>query len=164
MKKIFTLIILTIFLLISAVPCFTQGNGFLDDQTGKKAAISLGAEWNMNARNTHAGGAVLAFDYSFKNIFAVGINATASTNFSGIVVVEPAAFFRWYFVQRIGFFLQADAGAYLLFENKEMTTIFLGGVRLGLRIRIGETFFLEPYGRVGYPFMFGIGLMAGVRF
>jgi outer membrane protein OmpA-like peptidoglycan-associated protein len=35
---------------------------------------------------------------------------------------------------------------------------------LGLRIRLGKRFYLEPYARGGYPFLFGGGLAAGIRF
>jgi outer membrane protein OmpA-like peptidoglycan-associated protein len=35
---------------------------------------------------------------------------------------------------------------------------------LGLRVRIGKRFYVEPYIRGGYPFLFGGGLVAGLRF
>jgi len=40
----------------------------------------------------------------------------------------------------------------------------MGGLRAGYRLPLGDMFFIEPFGRVGYPFMFGIGALAGVRF
>jgi hypothetical protein len=132
----------------------------------KKAAVSLGPEWNMNSRENFAMGAVIAFDYSLGSSFAVGLNTTVSSNFFGITVVEPAALFRWYFLgsDHNGWFVQADAGAYLVLEDSDITTLFMGGLRGGFRLPFGDTFFIEPFGRIGYPFAFGFGILAGIKF
>jgi hypothetical protein len=131
----------------------------------KKAAIGIGPEWNMNSRENFAGGAIISFDYNLPHSFALGLSVTASSNFSGITVIEPAALFRWYFLGGYGgFFVQADAGAYLVLEDGELTPMFLGGLRGGFRLPLGSSFYLEPYGRIGYPFAFGIGAIAGVKF
>jgi hypothetical protein len=61
------------------------------------------------------------------------------------------------------FFVQADIGAYLFLEEGEVTPMFNGGLRVGYRIPLGS-FYIEPYGRGGYPYIFGIGLAAGVKF
>jgi hypothetical protein len=133
---------------------------------GKRAAVSIGPEWNMNSRKNFAGGAILGFDYNLGSSFALGINAAASNNFFGITVIEPAALFRWYFLpdDHTGWFVQADIGAYLIFEDGEITTLFMGGLKGGIRLPFGDMFFVEPYGRIGYPFAFGIGVMAGIKF
>ena len=141
---------------------------FADEAANKtsKAAVSIGPEWNMNSRENFAAGGVLAFDLNLGSSFAVGINATISTNFDEIIVIEPAANFRWYFLgsDHAGWFVQADAGAYLVMEDDDLTPLFLGGLRAGLRLPLGNTLFIEPFGRVGYPFAFGVGVLAGVRF
>jgi len=141
----------------------TQG-----ERNEKKFAVSLGLEWDMNSRKNFAGGLALGFDYNLPVAipFAVGMTVTVSSNFTGIVVIEPAALFRWYFLgkRHSGFFAQADAGAYLVIEDEELSPLFLGGLRGGFRLPLGTMFYIEPYGRVGYPFMFGIGVMAGIRF
>jgi hypothetical protein len=131
-----------------------------------KVAVGLGAEWNMNSRENFAGGAVLGLGFNFLQSFSAGLNFTASSNFNGITVLEPAAFFRWYFLmkERINLFVQADAGAYLILEEGELKPLFDGGLRLGINIPAGQRFYVEPYGRGGYPFAFGVGVMAGVRF
>jgi hypothetical protein len=131
----------------------------------KKAAIGAGMEWNMNARENFAGGALLSFDCNLPRSFAIGLNVTASINFSDITVIEPATFFRWYFLGgHNGFFVQADLGAYLIFENDDLTTLFLGGLRGGFRFPLGKSFYVEPFGRIGYPFAFGVGALAGIKF
>jgi len=131
----------------------------------KKAAVGVGAEWNMNSRENFAGGTVLAFDYAVTPAFAIGLNATASSNFSGTTVIEPAALFRWYVMGGFTvFFLQADIGAFFFFDEGEKIPFLLGGIRGGLRIPFKSAFYVEPYGRLGYPFAFGIGVLVGIRF
>ena len=146
---------------------FLTGFAFADEaQSDSKMAIGAGLEFNMNSRDNFAAGAVLAFDYNLFSSFAVGLNVSASNNFDGIFVIEPAALFRWYFLggNGTGWFVQADAGAYLVFEDEDITPLFMGGIRAGLRLPVSDMFFIEPFGRVGYPFMFGIGILAGIRF
>jgi hypothetical protein len=158
-------------ILFCSLCAFAQDGQIESSEQGvKKAAVSLGLEFNMNSRENFAGGAVLGFDFNLPRFLAVGLTVTYSNNFSGISVIEPAALFRWYFLGNVrsdffqGVFAQADIGAYLVLEDKELTPLFLGGIRGGFRLPFGEMFFIEPYGRVGYPFLFGIGAMAGVKF
>jgi len=135
----------------------------------QKMAIGLGPEFNMNSRYNFAGGVVLGFDYNLPVTvapFAAGITVTTSTNFTNAVVIEPAAMFRWYFLGKghTGFFAQADVGTYIIFEDEEVYSLFLGGLQAGYRMPFGSMFYAEPYGRIGYPFVFGIGASAGIRF
>ena len=151
------------FFLISAICVFAESG---ENPMSRKMAISLGPEWNMNSRENFAAGAALNFDYNLGSSFAIGLNITFSSNFSGIAVIEPAALFRWYFLgdNSGGWFVQAETGVYLIFEDQDITPMFLGGLRGGFRLPLGEMFFVEPFGRMGYPFMFGVGALAGVRF
>jgi hypothetical protein len=149
MKKL----VLAALLLALCLPAFAEE---------QKMALGIGLEWNMNARENFAGGAALSFDYSFLGSFAAGVNVTASSGFSGNAVIEPAALFRWHFFG--GFFAQADLGAYLVLEDNDVTPLFLGGLRAGFRMPLGSLFYVEPYGRTGYPFMFGLGVMGGILF
>jgi hypothetical protein len=48
-------------------------------------------------------------------------------------------------------------------EDEDVTPLFDGGLRVGFRIPVGERYYIEPYGRGGYPFVFGIGVMVGVK-
>ena len=134
-----------------------------------KMALGLGPEFNMDSRENFAGGAVLAFTFNLPVAavpLAVGLTVTGSYNFDGIFVGEPAALFRWYFLGggHTGLFVQADLGAFLILEDGDLTPLFNGGLRAGYRVPLGEMFYLEPYARGGYPFVFGVGLMAGLRF
>jgi hypothetical protein len=154
-------IILTALVFALCVNLYAQ-----EQEQEKKAALGIGAEWNMNSRENYAGGVVLAFDYALPHSLALGLNVTASSNFSGITVIEPAALFRWYLLGGYnGFFLQADCGAYMVLEDdEEFTAMFLGGLRGGFRIPFESNLYIEPYGRIGYPFAFGIGVLVGFKF
>jgi hypothetical protein len=163
MKK--NMILVLLLLSVISANLFAQAETSTEE---KKFSIILGPEWNMNSRENFAAGAVVGFQYDFLHVFAAGIHFTASTNFNGIAVLEPMAMFRWYFLTvpgtYAGFFAEADAGAYLVLEDGDMTPLFNGGLKGGFRLPLGDTFFIEPYGRIGYPFAFGIGVAAGVKF
>ena len=135
-------------------------------QGSPKFDIGIGPEFNMNSRKNFAAGGILTFDYNFGAAFALGFTATASYNFAGFTVIEPAAMFRWYFIGagKGSFFVQADLGVSIILEDGDASAMFLGGLRAGFRLPLGSLFYMEPYGRFGYPFMFGIGVLAGVRF
>ena len=158
MKRLFILCLLL---------CLTGGLFAQEAEAGrKKIAVGVGAEFNMNSRENFAAGLVLGFLFDLPSSFAVGVNAVYSNNFSGIQVIEPSALFRWYILSEnhTGLFLQADVGAYLIFEDGEIEPIFMGGLRGGVRLPVGDKIFVEPYGRVGYPFVFGVGVLVGVKF
>ncbi len=162
-------IVFTAFILL-AFNLFAQNEAAPDENTppAKNMSLSIGPEWNMNARENFAAGAVIGFDYHFLDVFAAGLTFTASSDFSDITVLEPLAMFRWYFLPvgkdgNAGFFLQADIGAYLFIEDGGTTALFDGGLRAGFRLPLGEMFYVEPYGRAGYPFVFGFGVVAGIK-
>jgi len=143
----------------------TQEESAHSERDEKKFAVGLGLEFNMNSPKRYAGGVVLGFDYNLPYFLAVGFTAAYSNNFFGFSVMEPAALFRWYFLGKkyTGFFAQADIGASLIFERGALIPMFLGGLRGGYRFPLGSSFYVEPFGRLGYPFAFGIGVIAGIR-
>jgi hypothetical protein len=126
----------------------------------------LGMEANVYSENGTAGGFVMAGDFTFLKLpFAVGISLAASTNGKGNGVLEPQAMFRWYFLSGMdGFFAQADLGLAAVMEEGESKTNLLTGLRAGYRWNFLEAAYLEPYGRFGYPFFWGLGLMMGLRY
>ena len=164
-------ILLFILIIILNTTIFAQSE---QEIAGAKMAVSLGPEWNMNSGENFAGGLSLGFDYNLPISaapFAVGVSVSGSNNFYNSGVIEGSGLFRWYFLNLgnsnhrfTGFFAQADLGAFFIFENDKTTPLFMGGLRGGYRLPIGPLFFVEPYGRLGYPFAFGIGAIAGVRF
>ncbi len=134
----------------------------------KNISLSIGLEGNMNARENFAGAAVIGFDYQFLDILAAGVSLTASTDFKGVTVLEPMVTFRGYYWpprenSYSGLFAQVDIGAYLVIEERGTIALFDGGLRIGFRLPIGKRFFAEPYGRIGYPYFFGLGVAAGIK-
>jgi hypothetical protein len=76
------------------------------------------------------------------------------------------------------FFAQVDAGPSFVIEggktwprevNGRLHPLFTGGVRAGARIPLvswtwGGPLYIEPYIRIGYPYLFGMGAAAGMSF
>ena len=160
--------LIVVMLLVCGLSAFAQG---VTRNKYNKISIAIGPEFNKNSRENFAGGAVLNFGFKVGSYFAFGINATASYDFQNTFVIEPGAFLRWYFsswysLKRdfTGWFLQGDGGASIIIEDGETIPLFKGGGRIGYSFPIGRVFFLETYLRGGYPFMFGVGVLAGVRF
>ena len=156
MKKIFFVVLL--FFLTFCI--------FAQEKRESPLSIGVGLEWNMDSRHNFAGGAVLGLAYNLPNNFAVGLDISGSSNFRDTHVLEPDFFLRYYLMNRRynGLFIQADVGAFLMFEEDGNTILPEFGFRGGYRLNLGSSFYLEPYGRLGFPFAFGIGLMAGIRF
>jgi len=152
-KKIF----FAVFLMALGITAFSQE---------KKVAAGVGLEFNMDSRHNFAGGASVHFDYALPKNSALGLFISANTNFFGINVIESAIFYRAYFPENdhSGFFVQPYAGVFVIFEDGEITPLPLLGVGGGYRFLLGSSFYLEPVGRLGYPYAFGIGLVAGMRF
>ncbi|MCL2758911.1 MAG: OmpA family protein [Treponema sp.] len=126
-------------------------------------AVGFGVEMNMNSPENFAGGVLFNFDVNLATQFALGVNITGSTNFNDINVLEFSGMFRWYFLslKHDGWFAQINAGYnYVDVEGAPMA--FITELRGGIRIPMGN-FYLEPYGRVGYPVVWGAGIVAGIR-
>ena len=134
-------------------------------QEGKMSA-GLGLEWNMNSRHNFAGGTNIGFYYNLPNYVAFGLMLTGSTNFSGFHVIEPTALFRFYMLKKgyTGFFAQVAAGHFFILEDGKTEYMFDGGIGVGYRLPLSSLIYVEPYGRLGYPYAFGIGVMTGMFF
>ena len=134
------------------------------------AALGAGLELNMNAPENFAGAVVLGFDVGLPGDapFAAGINATGSSNFSGVNTLELSALFRWYFARggaaREGWFAQANIGGSLVRMEGDAPLALVAEARAGFRRPLGERFFIEPYARVGFPVLLGAGVVGGIRF
>jgi hypothetical protein len=131
----------------------------------KKLEFGLGAEWNMDSREDFSGGAVANIIYNLPGLTSLGLSFTGSYNFNGIYVLEPGFLIRHYFSRGYtGFFVQFDGGLFIAMEDRGTTRMIMAGLRGGYRWQVDSHFYIEPYGRLGYPFAFGIGAMTGIRF
>jgi hypothetical protein len=64
-------------------------------------------------------------------------------------------------------FLQAEGGAAVFIDEKEsFQPSIMAGIAAGSRIALSRfgSFYIEPYLRVGYPHIFGIGVLGVYRF
>ena len=132
----------------------------------KKMSAGVGLEWNMASRHNFAGGTAVNFIFNLPKSTALGLSATGSMNFNNIYVIEPGLLVRHYFFRDSysGFFVQLDIGAFIALEEEGTTSMIMSGIRGGFRLPLGSLFYVEPYGRIGYPFAFGLGAMAGLCF
>ena len=149
---------------IYSLSAFSQENVF---SLENNFAAGLGLEFNLDSRHYFAGGVVLAFDYNLSRNLAVGFNFTASYNFSDFIVLEPTVMLRryiWENCHKQVFFAQVDLGALFFREAGEWTPMFEIGLRGGFRMPLRTIYYIEPYGRLGYPFAWGIGFIAGRLF
>jgi hypothetical protein len=61
-------------------------------------------------------------------------------------------------------YIAAEQGfSYIKAKNSDQWTITINGV-LSVRIFLAEHFFIEPYGRAGFPVYFAGGILAGMRY
>ena len=133
----------------------------------KKMSTGIGFEWDMNSRHNFAGGALLTFDYKLPRFVTLGFMLEGSSNFSNMYVIEPAFLFRAYFLENEyrGLYFQSDLGVSFIFEDGEDLWIRpLAGAGTGYRFLLGSSFYVEPFGRLGFPFAFGLGVIGGLRF
>ncbi|MDR1929907.1 MAG: hypothetical protein LBQ44_04670 [Treponema sp.] len=128
-------------------------------------SLGLGVEGCMNTRYGVALEENLSFDYGIVKTVTAGIKFGFSQDFTGITVLAPEAFARWYFTEIDGnpLFVQVDLGASLIMEDSRIHPVFLGGLMAGIRFPL-NAWYVEPSVRIGYPFIWGAGAAAGYRF
>jgi hypothetical protein len=134
----------------------------------KQAHLGLGVEGNINIADKMIFGHSICYDKQLFTHFGLGFMLTISSDFGSFTSMEPEVFGRWYFLDMGipggGLFLQEDMGIRLTVDNFEVTPAFLGGLSLGFRYAFKyQDYYVEPYIRGGYPFIFGIGLRGGIR-
>jgi hypothetical protein len=143
--------------------CFLFSAGGLSALSGEFAG--LGFEGNSNTREGSAFGGSLSIGVDLDHQFSLGLKAVFSSNMDTVTTLEPAAFFRYYLPLKIsGLFAQAELGTAIFFEDGESYPAFLGGLAFGWRLNMGKNWYIEPTIRGGYPFVWGVGILAGLRF
>jgi hypothetical protein len=132
-----------------------------------KVSIGLGAEVNKNTVKDVAFAGVLTYDFAFTPRFSGGSRVAFSHNFDDLGTLEAELALRFYFFSRnsSGPFAQANGGVSFIVRNDDtyddMDTKLLCGGTVGWRLHL-DSFYIEPYARTGYPFVWGGGLIAGV--
>jgi hypothetical protein len=130
-------------------------------------SLGWGGEGNQNTKENVAIAGVLTNDFALNTRFSIGTRLGFSYNLADLGTLEAGIMLRVYFLSwnSSGPFIQADGGLSHIFwrndAHDDMFTEFLYGGTLGWRFRLGSVYF-EPYGRGGYPFIWGGGLVMGV--
>jgi len=133
--------------------------------------VSAGAETAIYSKSglSYGGGLVFAYNRGV----SIGLKTTYFFDFDNRVDVLELGFLLRFFFRgihdNVGPYIQFSGGQALFFRRDNVTIpakwgIFYGGANLGWRLFLGEKFFMEPYIRIGYPFIIGSGLSTGIRF
>ena len=128
------------------------------------AYIGFGVEANGNTLDGSAAGFGWSIGMDLNRYFGLGMKTAISYDFDSLYNMEQSGLLRFYLpLNKQGLFLQAEAGSSIFFEDNESHFYFLGGVTAGWRFVIKESFYIEPYVRGGFPFIWGGGLNAGIK-
>lgn len=137
-----------------------------------KASLGVSLDLNKNSLENIGFGGGLLFDYAIFRNLAVGVKVLFTGDFfetkNEIFTIEPLFITRFYVASPsgesvTGLFLEGDAGATLVLANSNLISSYNAGLCLGFRQGI-DYFYIEPYIRGGYPYLFAVGLNIGVRF
>lgn len=137
-----------------------------------KAAIGAVLEGNKNSVSNISPAFGISFDYSLFRKVSFGVKALVNYDAlekkSTVYVIESLVFLRWYVVSptgepSTGLFVEGHGGIEIIFVNSSDKIVPSAGLSIGFRFPMGN-FYLEPTIRGGYPYMFGIGISAGLRF
>ncbi|MDR2193038.1 MAG: hypothetical protein LBP19_00985 [Treponema sp.] len=136
----------------------------------------------MSSDKGWAFGRSISIDVQFFTYVIMGSAVTISDDFKQFTAIEPEIFVRWYppltavpFLKKAafleikdgGFFVQGDIGVSTIigFFDRDVTPLFLGGLTIGFRFPFQNgDYFMEPFIKSGYPFLFGAGMRFGCRF
>jgi len=133
--------------------------------------VSAGLGTAMYSRTGLSYGGSLAFAYSRK--FSIGMQVAYFLDLADkIDALELSVLLRFY-LQKIftcsGPFIQVSCGQVLFYKRDEISFPTLwgsiyGSIDFGWRLILKDKYFIEPFIRGGYPFLYGGGFAAGIRF
>jgi len=136
----------------------------------------LGPEIIANSRKGVALGGNFLFGVEFNALLAAGIRAAYSNNMDTVSSVETGAFFRYQmpFLRGVsgasGPFVQAEMGSIIFYEYDRVFPAVSGGLSIGWRLSFPKEseqthkWFIEPAVRAGYPYIWGVDIIAGIKF
>ena len=127
--------------------------------------FGVGAEANGNAREAAAMGGTVSAGVEINQRFALGIRKGFFLDTEKFSTLEDSVFFRVNFPLKNSVpFIQAELGSLVIFQDSKSYSAFLGALSAGWRFNFGRFVYVEPSVRGGYPFIWGAGLTAGIRF
>jgi hypothetical protein len=111
-------------------------------------------------------GAALQGEYRIAAQFSGGVRLGILHDMKDVMIVEPAAFGRWYFLDlpfggdSMKLFAQGEIGAAVFSRGSGSYSAFMGALGAGVRLPLGD-WHVEASLRGGYPFMFAGSLTCG---
>jgi len=166
--------ILIVFFILTNISLFAQGEvGYLTPPAEKgEFWVCPSAEAALYSKQSFSYGAGFSAAYGKK--ISIGLKgAFLFDEKNELDVLEIHVLLRLYLTggaANSGPFFQFTGGPALFFPREEGVALpaefglFSAGISFGWRFLFGNTFFIEPFIRGGYPFIAGGGLSAGIRF
>ena len=143
--------------------CLLCMGGSLFALEGFFAGLSTEINANSPRGPGISGGITLGLDWHQHG--ALGLKTAYNPNLFVSGALESLALVRYYLAPGcMGPFAQAEAGLIYIFAIDEDYLVFNGGLTTGWRFSFGANGYMEPALRVGYPFLWGLGVTAGLRF
>jgi hypothetical protein len=174
MKKIIRL-----FVFLLSILGATGGVATLHAQDVVGFSLWGGLEANGYSPTSMGFGVRAGEDYRFGERFSFGTSFLLSSG-DNFTTLEFSAILRYYLFRNersliryynratiFHFFVQAEGGTGVFFmEDNSPNARLMGGVAVGSRIALGRfsSFYLEPYVRIGYPHLWGAGVLGVYRF
>jgi hypothetical protein len=135
--------------------------------------LGISAEAALNSRERATPGFGVSLDrYLFTPHVALGLRGAMYNDAKSVTATEAQITLRLYFPEfkkrgSAFFFAQWGFGAAFYSEEDRRINSYLLDMTAGLRIYGNKAlyrFYVEPYARAGFPFLFSAGLSAGRRF
>jgi len=131
--------------------------------------LGIGVDYGMNTRENFALGYGITFErYLFCPWLALGVRGMMYTDFQTVSSTEALVTLRLWLLsfKKAFFFTQWGFGMEIYSEEDRSINAFIMDALFGCRIHLGKKsrFYVEPYIRGGFPFVFSIGVSAGRRF
>ena len=129
------------------------------------AFLGIGPEINAHTRTGFSAGGYITGGFEILNRFAFGFKLYISHNLDTVLTFEPAVIIRYMpFDGRLeNLFFEANVGSASYYEHGKAYPAPLGSIGMGWRFKFNR-YFVEPTGRFGHPFTWGLGVTAGRLF
>jgi len=161
-----------IYLFLICFPLSAQNQSALPATQSENFWISAGAQAALYSPVSLSAGGNLTVAYGSRT--SIGVNASWLYDHDGQLNIVVLDFLLRVFLfgssANSGLFFQFAGGPALFFESDEDFSLpvrigtLSAGLAIGWRFLFGKYFYIEPSVGGGYPYIFGAGMAAGVRF
>ncbi|MDR2864258.1 MAG: hypothetical protein LBV68_01445 [Spirochaetaceae bacterium] len=132
--------------------------------------ISVGTlmEGNLSGRRGMSMAGGLIAGYALSECFTFGIKVDYGNDFDGLGIFEVTTYGRCYIalkkIEELRLWVQMGVGGTTFIESgRNGISSMAVDISTGVRFPV-DSFYAEPYIRVGYPVPFGLGVIVGYKF